>query len=225
MESAIACDLVSSLMDMGYRVNTITMDDDTTTISRLQKNVDPQIKKHRDRTHVKKNFKNSLFDVKDEHKQLTTDMINYFVSCSSYAIAQNKDDEVTLASRLSSIVPHAFGDHNLCDASWCGYLKCPETYKHTGLPGGRDMSGAKLKKDMESAFKRFAEKPDLANCGSTQANESLNHIIGTKVPKSKHFGSSESANFRIAAGVAQGNIGRDYVVKVSFDHQEQRKSP
>jgi hypothetical protein len=46
-------------------------------------------------------------------------------------------------------------------------------------------------------------------------NESLNFIITTQAPKCKHFDGSESLNFRVTAGVAQKNVGRQYVIDVS----------
>ena len=64
MESAIAVDLVSNVMDMGYRVNYNTMDEDSTIISRINTLVDPGVQKKSDKNHIKKTISNSLFDVK-----------------------------------------------------------------------------------------------------------------------------------------------------------------
>lgn len=54
----------------------------------------------------------------------------------------------------------------------------------------------------------------LSTAASTQANESFNNTMISFCPKSKHFSSSESFNFRVAAAVCQKNIGFDYVDKV-----------
>lgn len=95
-------------------------------------------------------------------------------------------------------------------------MKNLNTYKHSGFPGCCDLSHQLLRKDLERDFNRVADKSDkLAHCGSSQANESLNFIITTKAPNFKQFGGSESLNFRVAAGVAQKNVGRQYVVDVS----------
>lgn len=51
--------------------------------------------------------------------------------------------------------------------------------------------------------------------GSTQANESLNMTIASKAPKRCHFSGSASLNYRVAAGVAQKNIGHGYITKVN----------
>jgi hypothetical protein len=195
MESAIAVDLVSNLMDMGCRVNYITMDEDSTTIRRINTLVDPGLQKKSDKNHIEKTISNSLFDVKKDYQVLSTTVISYLVKCVSYTIAQNKDDPDTLQNNLLAIVPHAFGNHEQRNESWCVYLRKPDEYKHNGLPKRSDR---------------------LIHIGSSQANESLNQIISTKVPKAKHFGGSESLNFRVAAGVAQKNVGRKYIVDVSL---------
>lgn len=60
-----------------------------------------------------------------------------------------------------------------------------------------------------SKYKANCEKP--SEKGSTQANESLNMTIASKAPKRYHFSGSASLNNRVAAGVAQKNIGHGYV--------------
>ncbi|XP_063408927.1 uncharacterized protein LOC134692407 [Mytilus trossulus] len=81
------------------------------------------------------------------------------------------------------------------------------------------MSGEQLRDDLLKLFKQLADRSDrLIHIGTSQANESLNHIIATKAPKAKHFGGSESLNFRVAAGVAQLNCGRKYIVDVNENH-------
>lgn len=55
----------------------------------------------------------------------------------------------------------------------------------------------------------------LAPGGSSQRNESLNSVNGTKAPKIKHYGDSQSNDFRTAAGIAQFNEGYDYINKTS----------
>ena len=99
MKSAIAVDLVSNLMDMGYRVNYITMDEDSTTISRINTLVDPGLQKKSDKNHIKKTISKSLFDVKKDYQVLSTTVISYLVKCVSYTIVQNKDDPDTLQKK------------------------------------------------------------------------------------------------------------------------------
>ncbi|CAC5358203.1 unnamed protein product [Mytilus coruscus] len=76
-----------------------------------------------------------------------------------------------------------------------------------------------LRDDLLKLFQRFADRSDrLIHIGTSQANESLNHIIATKAHKAKHFGGSESLNYRVAAGVAKMNGGRKYIVDVNENH-------
>ena len=51
----------------------------------------------------------------------------------------------------------------------------------------------------------------LAPCGSSQRNECVNSLIGTKAPKIRHYGGSESSDFRTAAAISQFNEGYGYV--------------
>ena len=83
---------------------------------------------------------NSLYNMKKDNKTLTSSAISYFVKCASYAISLNSDNTESLKTNLAAIVPHAFGEHDNCNASWCGYMKNPNTYKYSGLPGGCDLS-------------------------------------------------------------------------------------
>ena len=53
----------------------------------------------------------------------------------------------------------------------------------------------------------------LVHCANSQRNESLNSTIGSKNPKTRFYGGSESNDFRVACGVAQTNIGYDYIGK------------
>ncbi|XP_068717313.1 uncharacterized protein [Montipora capricornis] len=56
-----------------------------------------------------------------------------------------------------------------------------------------------------------AKKLHVAPLGSSQANEALNNTIGSKAPKIRHYGSSESNDFRVACAVGQKNLGHSYV--------------
>ena len=50
----------------------------------------------------------------------------------------------------------------------------------------------------------------LAPCESSQRNEYVNSLIGTKAPKVRHYGGSESSDFRTAAAISQFNEGYGY---------------
>ena len=80
------------------------------------------------------------------------------------------------------------------------------------------MSDENLRAPIESAVKPFqtdewCEK--LANCGSSQPNECVNEIVGTKASKMRHYRSSESLNLRVAPGLCQFNEGYGYLTQTT----------
>ena len=109
---------------------------------------------------------------------------------------------------------HCYGEHRSC-GEWCGCLRNPERYKHPTLPYGRDLPDLKLKKELDKIFENFADRSEeLAPSGSTQANEAINSIVGGKAPEIRHYGDSESSDFRCAAAVCQKNEGHSYIQAV-----------
>lgn len=147
-------------------------------------------------------------------------VIEYFQRCFTYALKQNKNDPDGIKTSLRAIIPHSFGDHSCCCISWCGYLKDPTSYKHSTLPYGKDLEGQDLKLCLQQVMEIFVSNAEkLAPLGSSQANESLNNTIGSKAPKIRHYGSSESNDFRIACAVSQKNLGHGYVTQVSFKYK------
>ena len=60
-------------------------------------------------------------------------------------------------------------------------------------------------------FIQNAEK--LAPLGSSQ--EAVNNTIGRKALKIRHYGASESNDFRVACTVSLKNLGHNYVSEVS----------
>ena len=75
-------------------------------------------------------------------------VIRYFQRCFGYALKQDKGDEEGVRNGLKSIVPHAYGDHSSY-GNWCGYLKNPASYKHRGLPHGKDLTDKSLRQSLE----------------------------------------------------------------------------
>ncbi|XP_052103081.1 uncharacterized protein LOC127736559 [Mytilus californianus] len=219
MEPALAVEMVKDIEEMGYMVNSLTMDDDTTTMARLRQEVDHDVIKRSDSNHFRKNFTGDLLQLHQKHKRnISTSVTDYFVKDMLYVIKQNKGDVENLKFTIDAIVPHAFGDHSLC-SSWCGYIKDPIGYRHKSLPHGKDLKGEELQQDIQTVFSKYSDNTNkLANLGSSQSNESLNYIISTKAPKSKHFGGSQSLGYRVASAISQKNEGRNYVVEVNKTH-------
>ena len=140
---------------------------------------------------------------------LSQKVINYLVKCFSYGVAQNKGDAKAIQATINCIVPHAFGDHKNCDNKWCKFQQDPASYKHQNLPYGKDLFGDKLRSALENIFSDYctdAVADKLAPMTNSQRNEALNSAVGSKNPKLRFYGGSESNDFRVACGVAQTNI-------------------
>ena len=92
----------------------------------------------------------------------------------------------------------------------------PTEYTHQELPYGKDLHGSCLQQALQDLFSEYAS-PTVASkwapCLDSQRNESLNGTIGSKNLKIRHYGGSESSDFRTACGVAQHNEGHNFVCK------------
>ena len=117
----------------------------------MRQNVEHEVEKWSDVVHAKRSFGSSLYSIKAQNKSLTDMMIRYFQRCFGYALKQNKDNEEGVRKGLKSIVPHAYGDHSSC-GNWCGYFKNPASYKHRGLPHGKDLTDKSLRQSLEKTI-------------------------------------------------------------------------
>ncbi|KAL5012907.1 hypothetical protein ScPMuIL_011458 [Solemya velum] len=213
MEPDVGGTLVKEIEGKGVDVGVIIMDDDTTTMARLRKDLSHSIVKWSDINHTAKHLTNSLYSLQKKHRVLTTPTIQYLKKCFNYALAQNKGDVENCRSAILQIVPHAFGEHASC-GTWCGYNQNPETYKHRSLT--RDFSGEILHRDLDAVFLVFANNAEkIAPGGSTKDVESFNNMAAAKAPKRCHFSASGSLNSRVDCAVVQKNIGHTYINKVN----------
>ena len=152
--------------------------------------------------------------VSSRHQGVTQKVIGHFEKCFTCDVKQNEGKPADAKKALLNVVPHSHGEHESC-SEWCGYLRNPERYKHATLQYGRDLTNLKLKKDLNKIFENFADKSEeLAPFGSTQANEAINSTVESKAPKIRHYGDSESSDFRCAAAVCQKNEGHSYIQAV-----------
>lgn len=136
------------------------------------------------------------------------------MKCFTYCIAQNKGNHTKMKTGMQNIVPHAFGDHHGCDESWCGSKKDPENYNHKDLPYGKDLHGDNLKSALTSLFGEYSTDTvirKLVPAANSQRNESLNSVVGSKNPKIRYYGGSESNDFRVSCGISQINLGYAYI--------------
>ena len=220
MEPAVAVELAKDLENHGARLACLVGDDDASTYKRVVEEIG-DVQKHSDIGHAKRGLGSKLIDIKQKNKnckQLSSTVITYFQKMFAYALQSNAGDPDGLESTLLAVVPHAYGDHAQCSSSWCGFLKAPEGYKHGGLPYGKDLSCSDTKVAVSDLFTALAaQSAKLSPLGSSQSNESFNNIATSKAPKTRHYGGSESQDFRIAAAVLPKNEGHTYVAQTSVE--------
>lgn len=217
MEPDMVVEMVNKTSEKGVLVTGVVGDDDSTTVSRLRSAVSHKIEKKSDKNHVKKNLTNHLFQLQSNFKVLTTKIIYYIMKLFNYCISQHKKDPVGISNGLDAVIHHPFGDHSYCDETWCKFIKTPNS-RYSALPYGKPLKDANLKKALEEVFGAYKKiNHKLSNLGSTQANESLNKSIASKAPKHLHFSGSASLNYRVAASVAQKNLGHGYLRNVKYN--------
>ena len=141
-------------------------------------------------------------------------------------MSQNKGNVLGLKHKIRSIVPHAFGNHELC-GDWFGYKKDPKSFSQKNLPGGKDLVGSGLQTFLTQTLERYpcddiAQK--IEPLGSTQRNERLNGIIASKKLKIRFYGGSESSDYRAAAAIAQFNEGLSYHRQMVTDKLNHRSN-
>lgn len=217
MEANVAVELFSSAVKSGASYSVYVGDDDSTTENCLKTLVNYPIEKWSDINHASRLLGSRLYSAKAKVKGLTPTVIGYIQKCFTYCINQNAGKPKALQEGLSSIVPHAFGEHESCK-EWCKYKKDPANYTHSELSGGKDLNGDDLRACIEDAMQPFLSEEaakKMAPVGSSQRNECVNSVIGSKAPKIRHYGGSESSDIRTAAGVAQFNKGHGYIIEAT----------
>ena len=87
MEPDVGGELVKEIETKNVTVSTIIMDDETTTMARIKKEINHQITKWSDINHTTKHLGNSLYSLQAKHKVLTTNVIKWLQKCFNYALA------------------------------------------------------------------------------------------------------------------------------------------
>lgn len=76
----MAVEMLKKLKNTGSSVGTLVMDGDSTTIARVQKEVDLHLKKKTDENHLKKGLIGALYHLSSKHATLkSTTVRNYIV--------------------------------------------------------------------------------------------------------------------------------------------------
>ena len=216
MEPAVAVDLFQRAPSSNIKYHVYTGDDDTTTQSHIREKVSYDVEKQSDVIHTKRSLLSKLYTLKSNGKfpgcsLLSVKVISYLGKCFSYCVAQNKDKPASLKAAIKNIVPHAFGKHDNCDQLWCQFKKDPTTYRHSELPFGKDLHGDSLEEALTAVFDDYSTDvvvKKLAPATNSQRNEAFNNVVGSKNPKIRFYGGSESSDFRVACGVSQTVSGQ-----------------
>ena len=200
MEADMAVEVVlknEQLVKSKCRIRTLIGDDDSSAIAALRRLSPYTIHKWSDFNHVKKTFNSKLYDLK-----LSANLREYFSKVFSLAIKQNQGNDVKVKIALENIIPHAFGNHENCGC----YCRKDDDNNHvyTYFKDGQCLSDLNLKEKLEKAIKPFINSSSqIAQCGSSQSNESFNNTVCSKHPKSVFYGSSESHSYRVSFAVCQ----------------------
>ena len=150
MEAQLGVDLVKRNTTDSIPIQNIVTDEDSTTISRIKKDVSPNINKISDINHVKKIVGNSLYALKNSFKILSTKVISYLQKCFAYSIAQNKGDPEGTKKAIKCIVPHIFGEHDNC-GDWCKF-KTELCHIYKSLPYGKCLTDITLRNALTNIF-------------------------------------------------------------------------
>ncbi|VDI59335.1 Hypothetical predicted protein [Mytilus galloprovincialis] len=134
MEPDVGARLIEDIETKNCQVSTVIMDDDTTTMARIRRTVQHPIQKLSDTNHIKSQFNNKLWNLKNTFKNdLTKPAITHLNTsrCFSCALYSNKNDQESMGNDLQAIVPHLYKEHDLCNQKWCSYKRNPNKYKPT----------------------------------------------------------------------------------------------
>ena len=215
MEAAVGVRLLQQVPNHGVKYNMFIGDDDSATIAKIREEVEYNVEKWSDASLATRTIVSHLNKISSERKNqpgespLSQEVIEYFRKCFSYCQSQNKGDPERLKVTMNAIVPHAFGDHQQCQyhkLNWCKYIKNPDQYRHKDLPNGNDLQGESLKIVLTNLFNVYVTLLSKNWFLMPFLNESWDSTVGSKAPKIRFYGGSESSDQRVAAVVAQTNL-------------------
>ena len=208
MEAEMAVELVlknNNLVRANCLIKTLIGDDDSSSIAALRRLSPYAIIKWSDFNHVSKTFNSKLYDMK-----LNASLREYFSKVFTISVKKNQGDELKVKVALESIIPHAFGEHQNC-GSFC----TPQddgTHKYKYFRDGKHLTDLNLRERLEKIIQPFIKSaPQIAQCASSQANESFNNTVISKHPKTIFYGGSESHCVRVAIAVCQKNLGLTFI--------------
>lgn len=100
MEADVAVELGLSTSQQGAHVAVLVGDGDSCTIKRVRESVSHEVEKWSDTVHAKRSFRTSLYALQSDYKGiLSAKVIDYFLKCFGYALAQNKGSVQSLQKK------------------------------------------------------------------------------------------------------------------------------
>ena len=130
-----------------YRV--MVIDEDASSEARIKSQVNPDIEKCSDINHVVRILGKLLYEAKTtnfgpNNDRLTDEVRENIVKSFRIVLMESKGDAEGLQLAITSIVPHAFGEHDSC-GKWCKFHEDPAAYRTKHLPGGKSLQGDGLR--------------------------------------------------------------------------------
>ncbi|KAK3931316.1 Ribonuclease T, partial [Frankliniella fusca] len=220
MEPHSASKLIASNVDLqeaGVVIGQFIGDRDSSTIARLRRDCSHPVEKIIDLNHTMSGFNNALYKNCPKYKWLKSNIIDYLKRALGYAIKQHKGDAEGVRAAIMIIEKHTFGEHEEC-GDWCGAKEDPANYIFKSLPRQTGFTEEKYpgwRSDFHAVLLSQArEAENLAPCGSTQQNESFNHMAVTRARKSRFYTGTEANFLRVSAAVCEKNLGSAYTEQV-----------
>ena len=112
-----------------------------------------------DINHVVRILSKLLYEAKTtnfgtKNDRLTDQVRENIVKSFRIALMENKGDAEGMQLEITSVVPHAFGEHD-SSGKWCKFQEDPAACRSKHLPGGRSLQGDGLRK---SIFNRIRSR-------------------------------------------------------------------
>ncbi|XP_034241219.1 uncharacterized protein LOC117645265 [Thrips palmi] len=193
------------------RLGTLVGDADSSTMAALSRESAFPIRKFLDLNHGLKAFSRALWVLKKStFKWLTAEAIKNLTSrCLGYALAQNRGDVEATRRAIMNIPEHVYGNHTSC-GDWCKAKDNPN-YVFKDFPSKQPLRDPAFKATLIKMLQDMADNAEqLAPGGSTQQNESFNHMVATRAPKSRHYCGTNSNYLRVSATVSYKNLGAEH---------------
>ena len=120
----MACELFQRAPARGIKYDKYIGNDDSTTFAYLKQKVPNGLEKNSEFVHTQRSLNTRLNNLSQRQKFpnssiVSQKVVNHLGNCFAYRIHQHKNQLAQIAKAIACIVPHAFGNHDKCNPSWC----------------------------------------------------------------------------------------------------------